>query len=109
MKADALLQELWKIKDERARRFDGDVRTLSRYLMGRQRMPRPDMPLVTDFAASKAAHAARIAKLPPPLASDLVLPDDPIMAAVRAVREQISRERVTSTSTVREDPPVAGK
>lgn len=109
MKPDAILQELWRIKDEHSRRFDGDVRALCGHLMEKQRTPHPDMPLVTDFAASKAAHRARIAQLPPPVPGEVLLPEDPIMAELRAIRAELSKEYETGSAVVRENPPKPGE
>lgn len=109
MKPDTTMQELWRSKDERSQRFGGDVRALCRHLMETQGTAHANMPLVQDHVASQEAHRARIATLPPPVAGDVLLPDDPIIAEVRAIRAQLSREREAGTSIVREEPPTPGE
>lgn len=109
MKPDTTMQELWRSKDERSQRFGGDVRALCRHLMEKQGTAHAGMPLVQDYAASQEAHRARIAKLPPPVAGEVLLPDDPIIAEVRAIRARLWEEREAGTSVVREEPPQPGE
>ena len=109
MKPDTTIQELWQSKDARSRRCGGDVRALCRELMEKQERPHTAMPLVRDFAASQAAHRARIESLPPPVAGEVLLPDDPIIAELREIRAARARERAAGLSVLREEPPESGK
>jgi len=109
MKPDTTMLELWQSKDARARRFPGDVRALCRELMEKQETVHANMPLVRDFAASQAAHCARIVELPPPVAGEALLPDDPILAELREIRAALAQERAGDASVLREEPPGYGE
>lgn len=103
MKPDITMKELWQSKDARSQRFGGNLRSLCLHLMENQTKRQGDHPLVLDLSASRAAHEARIAKLPPPLDGDVLLPDDAILAELREVRASIAAEEETA-SAVREEP-----
>lgn len=109
MKPDTTIQELWQVKDARSRRSAGNVRELCHELMEKQELPHAAMPLVRDFAASQAAHRARIESLPPPVAGEVLLPDDPIIAELREIRVARAQERSAGSSVLREEPPESGK
>ena len=109
MKPDTTMLELWQSKDTRSHRFGGDVRALCRHLMEKQETPHATMPLVRDFTASQAAHRARIAELPPPVAGEVLLPDDPIIAELREIRAALGQERAAGLSMLREEPPEYGE
>lgn len=78
MNTDPILEELWKIKDSLARDAGYDVYRLGENVR-RWAAEHPELmtPLVQDLAASRAAHEARIAKLPAPLTGEMLLREEP--------------------------------
>lgn len=109
MEPDITIQELWQSKEGRSHRFGGDVRALCRHLMEHQEAGSSDCPLVLNLAASRAQHEERIAKLPPPVPGEVLLPDDPIIAELREIRASHRLERKEHQSILREEPPEYGE
>jgi hypothetical protein len=105
MKLDTPMAEMWRIKDELGARFAWNPRAICADLIAKQRQPHADLPLVNDLPATLARHTARIAKLPAPLPTQAFLKDDPIIAELRRIRQQLAEERADQYMLLKEEPP----
>jgi hypothetical protein len=99
------MAEMWRVKDELGARFAWNPRAICADLMAKQRQPHAELPLVSDLPAAIARHTARIGKLPAPLPTEEFLPDDPILAEVRRIRQKLAEERAESPLFLKEEPP----
>ena len=105
MKTDATLTEMWRVKDELGARFAWNPRAICSDLMTKQRQPHADLALVEDLPAALARHAARVAQLPPPLPTEALLEEDPIIAEIRRIRHELAGERADSPLVLKDEPP----
>lgn len=97
--------EMWRIKDELGARFAWNPRFICDDLMAKQRQSHADLPLVEDLSSTFAQHVARIGKLPAPLPTHAFMKDDPIIAEVHRVREQLYREQDSAPLILKDEPP----
>jgi hypothetical protein len=105
MKTDATMSEMWRVKNELGARFAWNPRAICADLMAKQRQPHADLPLVDDLPAALARHTARIGKLPAPLPTEAFMKDDPIIAELHRIREQLYRERENAPFILKDQPP----
>ncbi len=105
MQTDAIMVEMWRVKDELGAQFAWNPRAICAELMARQRQPHAELPLVNDWPATLARHAARIGKLPVPLPTEAFLQEDPIMVEVRRIRQKLAEERAKKPMILKDEPP----
>jgi hypothetical protein len=105
METDAIMTEMWRIKDELGARFAWNPRAICSDLMDKQQQPHFELPLVNDLSATLVQHAARIGKLPARLPTEAFMPDDPIIAEVRRHRQKLAEERADSDMILKDEPP----
>ena len=105
METDTTMAEMWRMKDELGARFAWNPRAICADLMAKQRQPHPELPLVNDWPATLARHAARIGKLPVPLPTEAFLQDDPIIVEVRRIRQKLAEERADTPMILKDEPP----
>jgi hypothetical protein len=105
MKTDPTMAEMWRMKDALGARFAWNPRAICADLMAKQRQPHADLPLVNDLPAALTRHAARIGRLPAPLPTEAFMKDDPIMAEVRRIRQQLAEDRADSHLLLKDEPP----
>jgi hypothetical protein len=106
MKADGILDEMYRVKDELGEKFSWDVRAICNDLIRAQQIARDASPLVADLPSSLRRQAERIRQLPgrPPVES--FLSEDPIIAEVRNIRAKLDHER--ESVALHEKPPKYG-
>ncbi len=104
METDTTMAEIWRMKDELGARFAWNPRAICADLMAKQQEPHADLPLVNDLSATLARHAARIGKLPARLPTEAFMKDDPIIAELHRVREQLSLERENAPLILKDQP-----
>jgi hypothetical protein len=105
METDTTMLETWRMKDELGARFAWNPRAICADLMAKQRQPHADLPLVNDLPATLARHAARIGKLPARLPTEAFMKDDPVLAELHRVREQLYREQGNAPLILKDEPP----
>jgi hypothetical protein len=107
MKTEPILQEVEAVKERLAARADGDTqRFLDQMETWLVNHPHAG-PVVNSPEELRARIQAREATEPPPPPCQPYKVHDPVIAEIHRIREQLARERETSSSslTLRDEPP----